>query len=95
MDTKEIEIEQHGRSLWYYSWRRLRKNKLAMVGMVVLGLLIFVALFADIISPYNPNDQILEFATKPVNFQGQVLLVKSTNDDKGYAYFPIESFIRQ
>lgn len=33
-------------------WRRLCKNRLALVGMVVLILLIFVAIFADFLAPY-------------------------------------------
>lgn len=95
MELDEPKIEQPGRSLWYYSWKRLRKNKLAMVGLFVLSFLIFVAIFADIISPYNPNDQILEFATKPVNFKGNVLVVKSADHEDGYIYLPIERFVRQ
>jgi len=29
------------------TWRRLRRNKLAVVGMVILGFFFFVAIFAD------------------------------------------------
>lgn len=33
-------------------WKRLKKNKLAIVGMVILLALVLVAVFADYISPY-------------------------------------------
>ena len=35
-------------------WRRFRKNKAAMVGLFVIGLLVFCAIFADVISPADP-----------------------------------------
>ena len=38
------------------TWRRLRKNKLAMVGMIIVLVLIFLAIFADVIAPY-PFDE--------------------------------------
>ena len=38
-------------------WRRLRRHRLAMLGLIFLGLLILCALSADIISPYRPLDQ--------------------------------------
>lgn len=34
-------------------WKRLKKNKLALVGLVILVVLIFLALFANIIAPYD------------------------------------------
>lgn len=38
-------------------WRRFRKNKLSMVGLVVVGILIVLALLQPFISPYDPYDQ--------------------------------------
>ena len=35
-------------------WRRFRLNKLAMVGFVIIAVLILVAIFADVIAPYDP-----------------------------------------
>jgi len=34
-------------------WRRLRRNKLAMVGMVIVLVLVIVAVFADQLAPYD------------------------------------------
>lgn len=34
-------------------WRRLKKNKMAIVGLVILSLIIFIAVFADVFFPYE------------------------------------------
>jgi peptide/nickel transport system permease protein len=41
-------------SLYKDAWKRLRKNKLAMLGLAIVILLILIALFAPFISPYDP-----------------------------------------
>jgi peptide/nickel transport system permease protein len=46
-------------SLWQITWRRLFKRKSAIVGMVILGILIFIALTAQWIAPYNPTQVLL------------------------------------
>jgi peptide/nickel transport system permease protein len=38
-------------------WRRFRRNKLAMVGLVVVLLVVLSAVFADVIAPYSPSEQ--------------------------------------
>ena len=40
------------RSLWGAALRRFRRNRLAMVGVVILSFLLFLAVFADVIAPY-------------------------------------------
>lgn len=39
------------------AWRRLRRNKLAVAGLVVIILFVLVAIFADVIAPYGMDDQ--------------------------------------
>lgn len=84
----ESEKKRAAHSLWYYSWIRFKRNKLAMAGLFLIILLVLIALSAGIISPYDPIDQTLEYATKPIGFVGDVLL-KKTND--GYDFLPIQS----
>lgn len=43
-------------------WKRLKKNKLAMVGLVIIALLILTAIFADVIAPYPYDKQELKAA---------------------------------
>ena len=38
-------------------WRRFRKNRQAVVGLVVLVLFVLIAIFADAIAPYGFDDQ--------------------------------------
>ena len=38
-------------------WRRYRRNRLAMVGLVIVGILVILALLQPFISPYDPYDQ--------------------------------------
>ncbi|MCC7158507.1 MAG: ABC transporter permease subunit [Ignavibacteria bacterium] len=70
----EAEKQRASHSLWYYSWIRFKRNKLAMAGLIIIILLIFIAIFAGILAPYNPIDQTLEYTTKPSGFKGNVLV---------------------
>lgn len=83
----EAEKRKASRSLWYYSWIRFKRNKLAMGGLVILILLILIAILAPFLAPYDPIDQTLEYATKPSGFQGNVL-VKTATD--GTDFIPIQ-----
>ena len=56
------------RSQFQETWKRLRRNKLAIIGMIIVLLLILMAVFADVIAPYDYMDQDptarLEFPSK-------------------------------
>jgi oligopeptide transport system permease protein len=41
------------RSLWMDAVRRFRRNRLAMLGLVIIVFLVFLATFADILAPYK------------------------------------------
>lgn len=47
-------------SLWGDAWARLRANKIAMVGLAIIGLLLFVAIFGPWLTPYDFLSQNLE-----------------------------------
>ena len=49
------EFSRPVRSLWSDAWRRLRRNKLAMIGLVYLGFLVIVALAAPWIVTNPPQ----------------------------------------
>ena len=44
-------------SLWRDAFGRLRKNKLAMVGLILVGFVTFIAIFGSMLAPYNYQDQ--------------------------------------
>jgi peptide/nickel transport system permease protein len=50
---------QESVTLWKTAWRRLFKRKSALVGMGMLSILIFMAVFADVIAPYNPEQVLI------------------------------------
>ena len=52
------------RSLWSNAWRQFRRNKLAMLGIIYLVFLTFVAIFAPAIAPHNPVQSDLKVAGK-------------------------------
>lgn len=53
------------RSLWGDAWRRLSRNKAAVLGMVVVLLYILIAIFAPLIAPKNPIEQTSRNSLRP------------------------------
>jgi ABC-type dipeptide/oligopeptide/nickel transport system permease subunit len=47
-------ISTKSTSLWQVTWRRLFRRRSALVGMVILGLLVLIALTAQWLAPYDP-----------------------------------------
>ena len=54
-----------GRPMRKDIWRRFRKNKLAMIGLAFIVLLVFVALFAPLVAPYDFTERTSEFRSPP------------------------------
>lgn len=48
------------RGLWSDAWRRLRRNPVALLGGAIILILALVAIFADVIAPYDYAKQNLE-----------------------------------
>jgi ABC-type dipeptide/oligopeptide/nickel transport system permease subunit len=46
-----------GVSQWNIAWRRFKKNKAALAGVLIVGFIIFMAAFDSLIAPYPPNAQ--------------------------------------
>jgi ABC-type dipeptide/oligopeptide/nickel transport system permease subunit len=44
-----------GVSQWNIAWRRFRKNKAALAGLIFIGAIVFMAIFSPIIARYPPN----------------------------------------
>ena len=57
IEATEIGLEAPPSGLWSEAWRRLRHNHGAVVGFVMVGTFVFVALFAPLIAPYDPLHQ--------------------------------------
>jgi peptide/nickel transport system permease protein len=41
-------------SLWSDAWRHLRHNTSAQIGILILTIMLFVAIFADVVAPFDP-----------------------------------------
>jgi len=52
-NNSSVEIVNKKRSQLAEVWRRLKKNKMAMIGLAILGVIVLLAIFADIIAPYD------------------------------------------
>lgn len=56
LDNKEEykeEIVRVSMTYWADSWRRLKKNKVAMISIIILSVLILMCIFAPMLSPYK------------------------------------------
>ena len=59
-------------------WRDFRRNRGAMIGLVVIVILVLSALLADVIAPYSPKEQYTDAVLKPPSLQpigGHVFLL--------------------
>jgi len=57
--SKEKQKDYRSNSLWRLTLRRIFRQRSAVVGMVILGFLILVAIFANVIAPYDPIDVLI------------------------------------
>ncbi|CAG1772545.1 Glutathione transport system permease protein GsiD [uncultured bacterium] len=58
LDTEGLTLRSV--HLWQITWRRLFRRRSAMVGLVILGTLIFIALAAPMLAPYDPTISMLD-----------------------------------
>jgi peptide/nickel transport system permease protein len=54
VEAREVQLEAPS-GLWSDAWRRLRHNPAAIVGFVLVGIFLFVAIFAPLIAPEDPR----------------------------------------
>jgi oligopeptide transport system permease protein len=50
-------LQRKPRSLWSDAWRRLKRNRAAMLGFGIIFFFIFMAFFAPLLAPHNPLAQ--------------------------------------
>lgn len=69
LDDKE-KIVAPSLNFFQDSWRRLKKNKAAVVSLFVLIIMIGLSIAAPVISPHNPNKQTVAYANLPPRIPG-------------------------
>ncbi|WP_353893095.1 ABC transporter permease [Proteinivorax hydrogeniformans] len=57
------------RGQWYEVWKRLRSNKAAIVGAIIIGVLVLTAIFAPFIAPTHYRTQDLDNRQQPPSFE--------------------------
>lgn len=60
-----IDIEDKPSSLWRDAWRRLKRNKLAVAGLIIIAARVVVAVFGPWLSPYDFLSQNLDLRNDP------------------------------
>ncbi|MBN1262413.1 MAG: ABC transporter permease [Anaerolineae bacterium] len=62
-DTQEEEFYRAGQ--WQLVWWKFKRHKLARMAMIVLGILYFIAIFAEFVSPHDPLRRYKQFLSFP------------------------------
>jgi ABC-type dipeptide/oligopeptide/nickel transport system permease subunit len=82
--------DSYSRSLSFYAWQRLKKNKLSMFGLIVIGLCMILAVLGYSITPDctpDANDQILELSKKPPGFEVKMLQTRKNEPSHDVNFF--------
>ncbi|TDE08633.1 ABC transporter permease [Jiangella asiatica] len=64
---------------WRMMWRRFRRHRLAMTAAVVLGMIYFVAIFAEFLAPYSPSTRFDDLQYAPPQ------LIRPVDTSDGFA----------
>lgn len=65
----QAELEQKPRPAWLETWRRFARNKPALLGLVVIVVLLFTAIFAEQLAPYDFRQTNLDAVEQPPSAQ--------------------------
>jgi len=52
--SADYEVALESLNQWQLAWRRFRRHKMAMVGLFILMVMVFLAIFGPILWPYDP-----------------------------------------
>ncbi len=80
----------HSKSLSRIAWQRLKKNKLALLGMFIISCAIMVSVLGPSIRPDGTpkaNDQILEITTQKPGFTVELLKIKKNKKHKETSFW--------
>lgn len=67
--SPETDRLEKGVSLWEDAWRRLRKNRLALLGLAVLIFVLLLSIVGPLFSPYGYESQDTALGAAPPSFQ--------------------------
>jgi len=58
---KRLDVATH----WQLMWWKFKKHKIAILGMSVLTVYFFIAIFAEFLSPYTPHETNMKYLSGP------------------------------
>ncbi len=79
-DKDKEKIARPSMTYWQDAWRRLKKNKLSMFGLVLITIILALAIFGPMFSTFSYSDQNLELQNIPPRFE----IYKITDDSYIY-----------
>jgi ABC-type dipeptide/oligopeptide/nickel transport system permease subunit len=95
MDGRKIELEEvKGVSLWLDAWRRLKKNKMAILGAIVVIILGLISLFAYKIAPYPYEEINMPHQFEKPNFNNFPFVLKIDKNDMKHTLQFIDYLIK-
>lgn len=59
MEGKASQLLEKPTGLWRGAWRRLLRRKGGVLGLLIIGFMISVAIFAPLIAPYEPTEVLI------------------------------------
>ena len=63
--NKEPEMQRESKNFWQDAWAQLKRNKLAVIGMIGLILIIILALVGPLISKHDFAEQNVDYRNLP------------------------------
>lgn len=86
-ETKiNVEDERPSLTYWQDVWRRLKQNKLSIMGLIIIILLVIIAVFGPYFSSFTYSHQDLNYTSLPPRLE-----IRKLNDD---TYIYIDSTLR-
>lgn len=79
-----LKAHARGESLWMDAWKRLRRNRAALLGAVIILLNIFLALFADQVAPKDYKKQTLMDSNAAPLWVTRLFPVMRPQEEGGY-----------
>ena len=83
LDTRQHPSTDQA-SQWRLMWWAFRRHKLAVLGLIIVGLLYFIAAFAEILAPFDPDLS----NSRAINHPPQGLHVIKKGADGGWTFQP-------
>ena len=71
---------KRGVSLWKDAWRRLKKNRFAMGGLVIVVLMTLAAILANVLVPYQPDYGQPWIGAQPPGYSHPAVLAENRYD---------------